>query len=175
VSTGDLVRPQGDDAPWSSELDVSEDGSGALWVGVENRKRRPMVFLGESDERLRGEISEGLRQAGYLVSASSSPWELEMDLTFTYLNGSESDVDAWIVSGLRMPGQDEFAIARHLHQQSWCPPMLLATDGGADRDTGPDEKALGIAGLIDRPFTLASVCRTLAELARPGPSALLAR
>jgi len=150
VATQELVRPQGDDAPWSSDLDDTEDGSGRLWVGVQQRTDRPRVFLVEADDDLRRTIGSGLRDRGYVVSESGSVDELEMDLIFAFLNGSESDFDALIVSGLQAPGQDQHAIPRLLKRQSWQIPLLPAVR-------------------TDRPLSLAFVCDALATFAsRPG-------
>jgi hypothetical protein len=150
VATQELVRPQGDDAPWSSDLDETEDGSQRLWVGVEHRQRRPLVFLVEADSGLRQTIGKGLRDQGYLVSEAGSVDELEMDLTFAYLNGSESHLDALIVPGAPVPGQDEHAIARLLQRQSWRLPLVHA-------------------GRLDRPLSLASVCDAIAAFVSARP------
>ena len=150
VATQEIVRPQGDDAPWSSDMDETEDGSQRLWVGVEHRQRRPLVFLVEADSGLRQTIGKGLRDQGYPVSEAGSVDELEMDLTFAYLNGSESHLDALIVPGATVPGQDEQAIARLLQRQSWRLPLVHA-------------------GRLDRPLSLASVCDAIAAfVSRPG-------
>jgi hypothetical protein len=146
VATRELVRPQGDDAPWSSNLDETEDGSGRLWVGVEHRQLRPVVFLVEADSGLRQSIGQGLRDQGYPVKEAGSVVELEMELTFAYLNGSESHLDALIVSGAPEPGQDEQAIARLLQRQSWRLPLVPA-------------------GRLGRPMSLASVCEAIAAFA----------
>jgi hypothetical protein len=143
VATREIVRPQGDDAPWCSDLDETEDGSGPLWVGVEHRQRRPLVFLIEADSGLRHSIGKGLRDQGYPVSEAGSVGELEMDITFAYLNGSESHLDALIVPGAPEPGQDEHAIARLLQRQSWRLPLM---DGGR----------------LAHPLSLASVCDAIA-------------
>jgi hypothetical protein len=150
VATQEIVRPQGDDAPWSSDLDETEDGSGRLWVGVEHRQRRPLVFLVEADSGLRQTIGKGLRDQGYLVSEAGSVDELEMDLTFAYLNGSESHLDALIVPGAPAPDQDEHAIARLLQRQSWRVPLLHSAR-------------------LSRPLSLASVCDAIvAFVSLPG-------
>lgn len=91
-----------------------------------DRQRKPLVFLVEADRGLRQSIGKGLRDQGYPVSEAGSVGELEMDLTFAYLNGSESHLDALIVPGAREPGQDEHAIARLMQRQSWRLPLVHA-------------------------------------------------
>ncbi len=150
MATQEIVRPQGDDAPWSSDLDETEDGSARLWAGVEQRASRPWVFLVETDGVLRRSIGNGLRDRGYTVNESGSVDELEMDLIFAFLNGSETDLDALIVSGLQVAGQDQHAVPRLLKRQSWRIPLL------------PAER-------LDCPLSLAFVCDALAAFAaRPG-------
>lgn len=145
----EFVRPQGDDAPWSSNLDETEDGSGRLWVGVEHRQHRPVVFLVEADSGLRHTIAQGLKDQGYPVKEAGSVIELEMELTFAYLNGSETQLDAVIVPGAPEPGQDEHAIGRLLQRQSWRLPLVHA-------------------GPLGRPLSLASVCEAIAAFAGAG-------
>lgn len=95
-------------------------------IRADIQQRRPLVFLVEADGELRRTIGNGLRDQGFLVSDSASVGELEMDLTFAYLNGSESHLDALIVSGMLAPGQDKRVIERLLKRQSWRVPLLPA-------------------------------------------------
>ena len=112
-------------------------------VGVEHRQRRPVVFLVEADRGLRQSIGKGLRAQGYPVNESGSVDELEMELTFAYLNGSESQLDGIIVPGAREQGQDEDAISRLLQRQSWRLPLVHA-------------------GALGRPLSLATVSEAIA-------------
>lgn len=65
MAVEDVVRPEGDDAPWSNDLDEVEDGLGQVWIGVEQarRQRRQQVDANGNlpPEVLREEIARALR------------------------------------------------------------------------------------------------------------------
>ena len=127
---------------------MCERVKGRVKVATQMRQRRPLVFLVEADSGLRQTIGKGLRDHGYPVSESGSVDELEMDLTFAYLNGSESHLDALIVPGAPVPDQDEHAIGRLLQRQSWRVPLLHSLR-------------------LNRPLSLASVCDAIAAFVSP--------
>jgi CheY-like chemotaxis protein len=73
-----------------------------------------------------------------------------------------------VIADLHMPHESGLELLRKLRQRNSKPEMILMSSfiSGAERETA---KALGVHALLDKPFQLSELLRTVAELAAQNP------
>ncbi len=121
------------------------------------RGMRALVI--EDDNRIRGFIDKGLREASYAVEASDDG-EAGLKLA---LNGG---YDA-IILDLMLPSRDGFSVLREIRQAGIQTPVicLTARDSVEDRVRGLD---LGADDYLPKPFTFTELLARLRALLRRG-------
>ena len=119
------------------------------------------VLLAEDDRELRTLLSLLLTEEGYQVSALSSGREL-FDRVAEELGSSTSSFDA-IVSDVRMPGMSAFDVLSQLRGITQRVPVILIT-AFADQATQRRAERLGVAAVLDKPFDIDDLRRTLLEI-----------
>jgi two-component system copper resistance phosphate regulon response regulator CusR len=119
----------------------------------------------EDDAKVQHALKKGLAEAGFPVTTASSA-----ERAFQYLNMTRPDL---VVLDLGLPGEDGFAVLRHVRKQYGALPVIILTA----RDT-VDERVAGLdAGADDylvKPFALPELlARIRVRLRSPGEAATL--
>jgi DNA-binding response OmpR family regulator len=149
----------GQESGYAYERDAQHDE-------VLGRGRWVSVFLGEGDAELRAAVAARLRAEGYLVLEAADASGLSHQLEDAFLSGGASTTNAVVIVDVKLPGRDGLALLRQLRAHAWCPPILLV--GDFSDDFTPDEaRDAGAAFVLRKPFTLASLCTAVAQIA-PG-------
>jgi DNA-binding response OmpR family regulator len=133
---------------------------------VLGRGRWVSIFLGEGDAELRAAVAARLREEGYLVIEAADAPGLSHQLEDAFLSGSATTTNAVVIADVRLPGRDGLALLRQLRANTWCPPILLVGDF-SDDFTPAEARSAGAAFVLRKPFTLASLCAAVAQIA-PG-------
>lgn len=111
--------------------------------------KRPSILVVEDDQAMRSLLGASLRRRGFDVVLCQDGEELMRRLEAGGGVGSPS----LIVSDLRMPGVDGFALLHWLGQRIPDVPVILITAFG-DPQTHRRATELGAAVVLDKPFDL---------------------
>lgn len=117
------------------------------------------VLLAEDDDELRELLVTELTAAGFKVTGCSDAVDLVNILEGYLENRAPMEYDL-IVSDIRMPWLSGMELLKALNDYIGFPPVVLITAFG-DEETHRKAKALGAAAVLDKPFEMATLVRTV--------------
>ena len=119
---------------------------------------RPIrVLLADDDEEFLALCSEALRRAGFVVDAVSDGNEFVDYATAVALGEDERPRPDVIISDVRMPCQDGFALASAVRELRWHAPVVFIT--ALEPESLPADH--GAVAVLQKPFSMASLERTI--------------
>jgi FixJ family two-component response regulator len=125
-------------SPWPVSSVLAQRG-GAEFVS----KPDHIVFVVDDDPSFRRSAERLLRMAGYEVESFSSAHE--------FLQRSQPDVTACLVTDLRMPGMNGLGFQRELANAGWRIPIIFVT-GHGDVSTSVRAMKAGAIEFLTKPF-----------------------
>ena len=128
---------------------------------MDARNNRPVSVLVVDDEVLvRWSIMEALTKAGFDVTAVVSA-----EAAFSCLENQRFDV---IITDLKLPGEDGFAVARRVSALQPSTGIILIS-AYADDVIMDQARAVGITGFIPKPLDLSQIIWAVQRLSRTSP------
>jgi DNA-binding response OmpR family regulator len=112
--------------------------------------RTPLVLLGEDDAQMRALVAEALRCEGFEVDAVEDGRRVLECMAASSAGTRPYDL---VISDVRMPAFDGFALVGYLREQLRSPPVILMTAFGDD-DCSARAAQLGVT-MFYKPFKLA--------------------
>jgi CheY-like chemotaxis protein len=131
-------------------------------------EQRRRILVAEDDAEMRCLIAATLRSAGYDVTEVRDGMEL-LDFVEAAAKFGTPDRYAALVSDVRMPWLSGLDVLAVLSAAGWRTPVVLITAFG-DPETHAEGRALGAAAVLDKPFEMAELTRTLASVMRAAAS-----
>ena len=121
------------------------------------------VLLAEDDEDLRTLLAEELRKDGHEVIAVSNGHQLGELVAAHALQ--PRDVDAIVISDIGMPGRSGLSVLERHRNCAWCPRFIFIT-GFGNAELCDEALRLGALAVVEKPFDLDELRRTLMNAAR---------
>lgn len=132
---------------------------------VHTESPRGRVLLVEDQEEMRAFLAELLEHEGYEVLTASNGIEaiaiLEREYHTTPLRPRPPI--GVVVTDYRMPGATGLEVAEHLRRFDWKPSLILLS-AFAEPSLHTEAAHLGVAAVMDKPFSIHELLRTIASL-----------
>jgi DNA-binding response OmpR family regulator len=118
------------------------------------------VLLAEDNDDLRTLLAEELRKDGHEVIEVTNGNQLG-ELVAAHALGPR-DTDAIVISDIGLPGRSGVAVLERHRHAAWCPRFIFITGLGND-DVSAHALDLGAVAVVEKPFDLDDLRRTLMD------------
>ncbi len=142
----------------------------ALDLGASQEKAAdevPHILLVEDDDQMRSMVAQTLRQQGYEVTECPDGFHW-LDFCAGQRVNDESIRYDLVISDIRMPGVSGLDLLEGLVHSHRNPPTILITAFG-DEDTHERAAKLGAKAVLDKPFAMQDLVRTVRAHCRRPP------
>ena len=120
------------------------------------------ILLAEDDGEMRSLVAAMLRGEGYRVEEAASGADLTRAIAARLDRRHGAPLDL-VVSDVRMPGPSGLQVLEALRTVDWATPVVVMTAFG-DEDLRAEALRLGAAAVLDKPFALEDLKRTVRRL-----------
>jgi CheY-like chemotaxis protein len=143
--------------PCAEDESLSDPGSCLLSEALTGRR---LIVLADDDRAMRAFLVQALEDEGHEVLGASDGAELLERIDWFRVCGREPDL---VVSDVRMPGVGGLELLETLRASRTAAPVILITAFG-DRALHERAERLGAARVLDKPFDLDELRRTVTEV-----------
>ena len=122
----------------------------------------PAIWVAEDNEDIRTSVAEYLRHLGFCVHEFPDGTSVANAVWAVVEIGGCYEAPKLILSDVRLPGCEGWALTEMVRRTEWSTPVVLMTAFGS-REVYREADRLGVVAVLDKPFDL----RLLAGIARP--------
>jgi len=123
------------------------------------------ILLAEDDAEMRVLLRDALRADGYEVTEVTNGGQLRASLDAAFSGQDRRGIDL-IITDNRMPKCTGLDVLALLRARDWATPVVLITAFGND-EVHEEAHRLGVAAVLDKPFTLYALREEVRRLAPP--------